>query len=208
MKYIQTFFIGAIAVLAISLIPHIFESVYASIFALALFFIVLWLAHKVGEHFHHGHTHEGDSSLDASIGITLITVNILHPLVDGFALYSTYSLQNRYLFFSVLVGVVIHEIFRQSALAVIFKEFGFRAWKVILPAFVGMTFGWLLGVVGGNLPEVLEPYIDSLTFGAYVFIVAEHLFAHKEVFKEKKHIYWLILGIILATIFIMFFKAH
>lgn len=208
MKYIQTFVIGAIAVLAISLIPHIFESIPASIFAIALLFIVLWLAYKVGEHFHHGHTHEGDSNLDASIGVTLIVVNILHPLVDGFALYSTYSLQGKYLFISILVGVIVHEIFRQSALVIVFKQFGFRAWKVILPAFAGMTFGWLLGVVGGTLPEALEPYIDVLTFGAYVFIVAEHLFAHKEAIKEKKHIYWLVLGIVLATIFITFFSAH
>jgi zinc transporter ZupT len=207
-KYIQTFFIGAIAVLAVSLIPHIFESVAASVFSLILLFIVLLLARKVGDHFHHGHTHEGDSNLDASIGVTLVVVNILHPLVDGFALYSTYSSQSRYLFASVLVGVVIHEIFRQSALAVVFKEFGFRAWKVVLPAIVGMTFGWLLGVVGGTLPEALKPYIDTLTFGAYVFIVSEHLFAHREVLKEKKHVYWLIFGIVLATIFITFFKAH
>ena len=208
MKYIQTFVIGAIAVLALSLIPHIFESVFASIFTLVLFFVVLWLAQKVGEHFHHSHTHEGDSNLDASIGVTLIVVNILHPLVDGFALYSTYSSQGKYLFISVFVGVIIHEIFRQSALVVVFRQFGFRAWKVILPAFVGMTFGWLLGVVGGTLPEVLEPYIDALTFGAYIFIVVEHLFAHKEVFKEKKHIFWLVLGIVIATIFITFFKVH
>ncbi len=129
-------------------------------------------------------------------------------MVDGFALYATYASGNKYFFTSVLIGIVVHEIFRQSALVVVFKEFGFRAWKVVLPAFAGMTFGWLLGVVGGKLPAGLEPYIDALTFGAYVFIVAEHLFAHKEVVKEKKHIYWLVAGVMLAFIFISFFRAH
>lgn len=208
MKYLQTFVIGCIFVLAISLVPHIAENNWATVFALLLLTTVVWFAYKVGEHFHHGHTHEGDSSLDSSIGFSLIGVNILHPMVDGFALYGTYTSESKYLFLSILIGVVIHEVFRQSALIVVFKEFGFRAWNVVLLAFTGMTFGWLIGVIGGNLPVVLEPYIDALTFGAYAFIVFEYLFAHQETFKNRKLIYSLFFGILVAIIFITLFRAH
>lgn len=188
--------------------PHIVESIYATLFAIVLLFIIVFFARKVGEHFHHRHTHEGDSNLDSSIGFSLITANILHPLVDGFALYSIYSLQGSYLFISVFVGILIHEIFRQSALVVVFKEFGFQPWKVILPAIVGMAFGWLIGVIGGNLPDGLEPYIDTLTFGAYTFIVAEYFFAHKDTFKNRRLIYFLFLGILMTLIFVNIFRAH
>ncbi len=208
MKYLQSAVVGCILVLAISLIPHIIENKVATIFGLALFAFVLWLAHKVGEHFHHGHTHEGDSELDNSIGATLVMVNIFHPLVDGFALYGTYSNGNMYIFVSVLVGVVVHEIFRQSALLLIFREFGFKSWKVVLPAVAGLCFGWLLGVVGGVLPPALEPYIDVLTFCAYAFIVAEHIFAHKEILKKKSLFLTLCAGVVVAVVFVMFFKGH
>jgi zinc transporter ZupT len=208
MKHLQTAVLGCIAVLAISLIPHIVENVYALLFAGVLLLVVIWIAHKVGEHFHHGHTHEGDSDLDTSIGITLIAVNILHPMVDGFALSGTYLTQGKYIFVSVLAGIAIHEIFRQSALIVIFRQFGFKGWKVILPALGGMAFGWLFGTLGRHLPQSLEPYIDAVTFNAYAFIVAEQLFAHKGDYKKRGFLYALVFGIVIAGIFITFFKAH
>ncbi len=208
MKYLQTAVIGCIAVLAISLLPHIIENRLATFFGIVLFIFVLWIARKVGEHFHYGHTHEGDSELDNSIGATLVMVNIFHPLIDGFALYGTYASGNKYLFASVFVGVIVHEIFRQSALVLVFREFGFKSWKVILPAFAGMSFGWLLGVVGGVLPSTVEPYIDVLTFSAYTFIVAEHVFAHKEVFKKRNLFLTLCTGIVIATLFVLLFKGH
>jgi zinc transporter ZupT len=208
MKYLQNAVIGCIFILALSLAPHILENVSASIFALVVLVGVIFVARKVGEHFHHGHTHEGDSELDTSIGITLVVVNILHPMVDGFALYGTYALQGHYIFISVLVGIVVHEIFRQSALILIFRQFGFSAWKVVLPALTGMALGVVLGRIGGHLPPSVEPYIDALTFNAYMFIVAEQLFAHKEGCKKRSFIYAFIVGIVIALIFITFFKAH
>lgn len=208
MKYLQTIVIGALCILAGSLIPHIFESIPATFFAGVLFAFVWWGAKKVGKHFCFDHTHEGDSELDRSIIVTLFMVNMLHPLVDGFALYGTYSSQNRYLFTSVLVGVLVHEIFRQSALTVVFRQFGFSAWKVVLPAFSGMAFGWLLGVLGGNLPESIEPYIDAVTFAAYAFIILEHFFAHPKLLKNKAHKIALIAGLLIAAIFILFFSTH
>jgi zinc transporter ZupT len=208
MKYLQTAVIGCIAVLAISLLPHIIENRLATLFGIVFFVFVLWIAHKVGEHFHHGHTHEGDSELDKSIGATLIIVNVFHPLVDGFALYGTYASGNKYIFASVFVGVILHEIFRQSALVLVFREFGFKSWKVILPAFTGLSFGWLLGVVGGVLPSAIEPYIDVLTFCAYSFIVSEHIFAHKEVLKKRSLLLTLLAGILVALVFVTLFKAH
>lgn len=208
MKYIQTAVIGCIAVLAISLIPHIIESITATVLGILLFLLVLWMAKKVGEHFHHGHTHEGDSGLDTSIGVTLIAVNILHPMVDGFALSGTYLTQGKYLFVSVLIGIVVHEIFRQSALVVIFRQFGFKAWKVVLPALGGMAFGWLFGTLGRHLPQNLEPYIDAVTFNAYAFIVAEQLFAHKEDCKKRTFLYTFIIGVVVALVFTTLFKAH
>ena len=207
MNYIQTIVIGCIAVLAGSLVPHITESISATVFAGALLLFIIWIARKVGQHFSHGHTHDGDSSLDSSIGVTLFVVNVLHPLVDGFALYQTYINQSRYLFFSVLVGIALHELFRQSALIVVFRQFGFAGWKVVLPALAGIGFGAFLGMMGGNLSPTLEPYIDALTFGAYVFIVAEHLFAHKEVFKKRNLVFALIAGVAVATIFVAFFNS-
>lgn len=208
MKYLQKAVVGCILILALSLIPHIVENVRVSIFAVIVLVGVIFVAHKVGEHFHHGHTHEGDSELDTSIGITLVVVNILHPMVDGFALYGTYALQSRYIFISVLIGIVVHEIFRQSALIVVFRQFGFAAWKVVLPALAGMALGAVLGKIGGHLPSSVEPYIDALTFNAYMFIVAEQLFAHKEGCKKRSFIYAFISGIVIALIFITFFKAH
>ncbi len=209
MKYIQTFVIGCILVLAVSLVPHIIESRRAFIFGFLFFIFIVWGAQKVAHHFSFHHTHEGDSEVDKSISATLLTVNVLHPMVDGFALYGAYvALHNTYLFTSVLVGITVHEIFRQSALVIVFKEFGFKAWKVILPALGGMALGGLLGVFGGKLPAGLEPYIDALTFGAYTFIVAEHLFAHKEVFKKRNLVFALIAGIVVAFIFVSLFRAH
>ncbi len=209
MKYLQTFVIGAIAVLALSLAPHIAESTGASVLGVFLFIFVIWAAKIVADHFSFHHTHDGDSEVDTSISATLFTVNILHPMVDGFALYGAYlALGSTYLFTSVLVGIVVHELFRQSALIVVFREFGFKAWKVIVPALGGMALGGILGIFGGTLPSWLEPYIDMITFGAYVFIVAEHLFAHKEVMKKKSLIAALTAGVILASVFIVFFKAH
>lgn len=209
MKYIQTFVIGCILVLAISLIPHIAESRNASILGVLFLIFVLWGAKVVAEHFSFHHTHEGDSDVDKSISATLFTVNVLHPMVDGFALYGVYSsLNSSVLFTSVLVGIVVHEIFRQSALVVVFRGFGFKARKVILPALFGMALGLFLGMVGGIMPTWIEPYIDVLTFGAYAFIVAEHLFAHKEIFKKRSLIFALILGIGIATVFVTLFKAH
>lgn len=208
MKYLQTFVIGCIAVLAISLTPHISTSTWASVFAAVLVVVVVWGAKKVANHFCFEHTHAGDSEVDTSIGATLVAVNILHPLVDGIALYGTYRSGNTYLFISLLVGIVVHEIFRQSALVIVFRQFGFMAWKVIVPAIAGMGFGWFLGGLGGELPAGLEPYIDALTFGAYTFIVAEYVFAHKEIVKKRTSVFALIAGIVIAVIFTIFFEVH
>ncbi len=169
--------------------------------------IAMWLAKKTKRHFHGAHTHAGDSAFDVVGPVLLFATNILHPAVDGFSVYETFTRAGSAAGIVALVGIVLHEVIRQWALIVTLAKMNIRrGWAIVVTALFGLLLGVCLGVFGTRILQDNESIIDIATLFAYAFIIAEFWQGDH---VEKKRGKWLVvvLGVVTGVVYLVVFRG-
>ncbi len=174
---------------------------------IAVILFAVFFAKKTAHHFHGHHTHAGDSPLDIVGIIVLFAANILHPAVDGFSIVETFGIGGIAAGALFIGGVVLHEIFRQSALVAAFKTMGIRWGWVLVTALLGISFGVGAGFLGTEVFHEYEHSIDLVTLFAYTFIIAEFHFSNHEE-PKKQSLWFVVLGMLIGTILSLISKTH
>lgn len=204
---LSTLIMGVIGTLGLFLVWETLETWWVFVLALVLIGCGIFLAKKAAHHFHGHHHHAGDSLIDTiPIGV-LFLANILHPAVDGFSVFQTFS-HKGVVAGAVIIGlVVLHEIIRQAALIAVFRTMGIRWYWVVGTAFLGITVGATLGILGSSLIEKYEYIADLATVFAYSFIVTEY-YLHAKEGKGNWKMFWVIIGILIAVLLQHYMHLH
>lgn len=199
--------IGFLLVFIALMLRELAQSPLLLVGAAAAVLLAVGLAKKTAHHFHGHHTHTGDSPLDAVAIAVLFAANILHPAVDGFSTFETFEIGGAAAGVLFAGSVVLHEIFRQSALIAAFSTMQVRWGWVVGTALAGIGLGVGTGFLGSEVFHEHERIIDLVTLFAYAFIIAEFHFSGHQNYKKQS--WWLImLGIILGTALSLIAKAH
>lgn len=199
---------GFLLVFVLILGAELLASPLLILIGVVLIGLAVWFAKHTAHHFHGHHHHAGDALIDAVPVAMLFIANIFHPAVDGLSWYETFT--DRGLLVGVFFGlsIVLHEIIRQSALITAFKEMSIKWYWVVLTALVGIASGIGAGYFNATFFHDYEHIADLVTLFAYVFIIAEFHFAHKD-HGNKKASFWLIVaGIILGGVLAYLTHAH
>ena len=190
--------IGVIATLGILLILETTDTWWVFVLALAFVGCGVYLARKTNHHFHGHHHHRGDSLIDTvPLGILLLA-NVLHPMVDGFSVFQTFSHEGMVEGLLIASVVLLHECIRQAALIPVFKTLGIKWYWVIGVTLVSIAGGGVLSILGSSLVERYEYIADLATIFAYTFIVSEY-YLHAKEGKGSWKMFWAIVGILLAV---------
>lgn len=166
----------------------------------------VYLAKKVSKHFHHDHHHGLDSAIDMVAPAVLLIANFLHPAVDGFSLFHAFEHEGVLGAIIVGVGILLHEILRQSAMVTVFRPLGIKRFVVIGTALAGILLGVGLGALEVSFLERYEFVADFAMVFAYSFIIAEYYY-HNHAVVSKKQKWWGVLGIAIA-LSLHFFVGH
>ncbi len=167
--------------------------------AVLLAYIVVKKTHV---HFTQNHHHQGDSVIDSIPFWVVMIANIFHPAIDGFSFWEVF--QNEGLIAGVIVGVgiVLHEIVRQSGLVLVLKQYGIK-WFVIVST---ALFGILIGVVGAithaDFFHTYEYVAEITALFAYGFIIFDGI--HHKLTKK-----WpLPFGVLIGICLVLFLQHH
>jgi len=191
--------IGFIATLGISIGWELRDNPMLFAGGVALIFLAIYLAKKTAHHFHGHHHHAADSAIDIVAPTVLFLANILHPAVDGFSFFQTLSHGGVVSAVIVGVGIILHEILRQSALITAFRPMGIRWYFVLITAVMGIGLGIGLGVVESAFIEKYEYIADLATIFAYSFVIAEYYY-HNHGQVAAKRSWWVLVGGIAAVL--------
>lgn len=204
---IRSVITGFLLVLIVSLVREVVETPINIFYTSLIILGAIYLAKKTAHHFHGDHTHTGDSAIDGVAISVLFFANILHPAVDGFSFFETLSREGYATGIILGASIVVHELFRQSAIIVAFRNMGVKWYWVVTTAFGGIILGILGGMYGSNIFERHEIIIDFATLFAYVFIISEFSYSHKES-SARTNIIYVIIGAMLAVVLSVFFQGH
>lgn len=197
-------FIGLLLVFSISILRTL--SVREVVFALVAAGTAILLARKTAAHFHGMHTHGGDSPIDAVAPTVLFLANILHPAVDGFSLYETIQKGGAIAGVAMGLGIVVHEVFRQSALIAALRSFGIAWYFTVITALIGIGIGVVSGLLGTEALTRHEWLIDIATIFAYAFIIAEfYLSGHGE---RSKTVPYTSIGVAIGVVLVVYIGTH
>ena len=193
------FVTGFLLSLIIFLVKEISSDPFNIFFGILLIFVAVFVAKKTAHHFHDEHTHVGDSTFDIVAIAILFLVNIFHPAVDGFSFYEI-SFREGIVAGSIFgLGIIFHEVVRQSVLVTVFKNMGIRWYWVVSTAVLGIALGVATGFLSSNFLEQYEWIIDLTTLFAYSFIVSEFYFSGHFISK-KSRMGFLAIGILVGVI--------
>ena len=194
---------GFLLVFAFHIASDLFVVFWQAILSGLLLVGAVLLARATAHHFHAGHHHPGDSPLDVVAVSVLLLANVLHPAVDGFSLYETFQLGGIAAGIVYAGSVLLHEIFRQSALITVFSAMQISWFWVVTTALLGMGGGMLAGILGTTFLHQYEVVVEMATLFAYGFIIAEFYFAHPHSQIKKPWIFLLggiVLGIVITVL--------
>jgi hypothetical protein len=203
----RSFVIGFLLVLTGSIYLELFEAPVHFFTGIIFLVIGVYFAQKTVRHFHFDHQHTGDSIVDSVPLITLLLANILHPAVDGLSWYETFT--GRGLFAGIIFGIsiVLHEIFRQTALIDAFKKLQIKGYVVIVTAVLGTGIGIATGFFNTTFFHRYEYIADFATLFAYGFVIGEYFLGHHHNKKDMAKNISLVFGILLGIAFIVFTKS-
>jgi len=198
--------IGFIGVLGIHILWELHEAPLLMCGGLVLALVAIYLAKKTAQHFHGHHHHAADSAIDIVAPTVLFLANILHPAVDGFSFYQTLQGSGVVAASIVGVGIILHEILRQSALVSAFRPMGIRWYVVLITAVIGIASGIGLGVAESAVIEKYEYIADLATIFAYSFVIAEFYY-HKHSHTMSKKSWWIVVGGLIALVIQYYMSA-
>ena len=199
--------IGFIGTLGLYIAWEIRTEPWLLVTAVVLILLALYLAKKTAQHFHGHHHHAADSAIDIVAPIVLLLANILHPAVDGFSFFQTLTNDGVIPAAIIGVGIVLHEILRQSALVTAFRPLGVRWYFVLVTALIGIASGIGLGIAESALVEKYEYIADLATIFAYSFVIAEFYF-HNHGTALQRRSWWILVGGVGALLLQHYMSAH
>lgn len=199
--------IGFITALMILISIELAQNILLISAAIILVTTAVYLAKKTAHHFHVDHHHVGDSTIDAVAPIVLFLANILHPAVDGFSLFQTFTRSGVLAASIIGGGIVVHEILRQSALIAVFKNVGIKWYWILSTATIGIFCGIGIGIVESTVIENYEYIADLATVFAYSFVIAEYYYHNPGVIMQKRSL-WAFVGILSALLLHFFLSGH
>jgi hypothetical protein len=168
--------------------------------ALLLGVLTLYLAKKTAQHFHGGHTHEGDAVVDFAAPAMLLLANILHPALDGFTWHQVLTREGFASAALVGLGIILHEIVRQSALISAFEPYGIKWQGIVFTAAIGILLGVGAAILGSTLLARHEVLVDSTAIASYTFVIGEFFFSGH---GTKRSIPFMISGALLGLVFVV-----
>lgn len=198
--------VGLLGAFTFFVLKELIQEPLLFLIAIISMVVAVLLAKKTAQHFHAGHTHAGDSPLDVVAVSVLFLANILHPAVDGFSIHQIFTNGGIVAGGVFVGGVILHEVFRQSALVPAFKAMGVGWYWVVSTAVVGIGLGIGMGVIGSYVLDKHEGVIDIATVFAYTFIISE-FYAVDHGFKKNTPKF-VLAGIVIGTILSLFVNAH
>jgi zinc transporter ZupT len=196
--------IGFLLVFIVELFAGISDSALYIGIAIVLSTFAWFLSKYVAQHFH-AHTDVGIAQVTATS--VLFLANIFHPAIDGFSFYQTSVSEGLVTGIFFAVSIVIHELFRQTALITAFAQMGIKRRWVIGTALLGVGIGISAGLFGTHILQTHERIVDIVTLFAYVFIIGEFWHAGHAKDTQKMSLF-VTLGIVIGVFLSIFFKAH
>lgn len=195
--------------LTFDLLPELLESkkIYLIIPGI-IGFSLLIILDKLIPHHHHEHSenkcdiHDHDLHLN-HIGIVTIISLAIHNMLEGLTLYSV-TLNSLNSGILMMIGVSLHNIplgFQIGNSIDNHKYNKFLIFFLCISSFLGA----LIIIIFGNLNEIIENILLSLTFGMLLYILIFELFNEiKSSLKKKETIYGIIIGVVILIVTYLF----
>ncbi|MDD5198110.1 MAG: ZIP family metal transporter [Candidatus Gracilibacteria bacterium] len=158
--------LGAGSMLAVSLVHILTESLESSNIAIYAFmggFLIIYLVEELltkhrNDHKHGDHTHEDPHEHYNHVALVTLIAIFIHTIFDGLGIRAGFGISS-ILGYSILFGVVIHQIPISLSLAAIFQESGFQR-KTQIGALVLFA---LAAPIGFYLSDVLLSYTGEIS---------------------------------------------
>ncbi|MBC7384318.1 MAG: ZIP family metal transporter [Bacteroidia bacterium] len=200
-------FAGAylLAITLLNLIPEVFREFdpYKGLLVLAGFFFQVFLE-KFSEGIEHGHLHVHYNLKNRVIPIGIIASMSVHSFTEGIPVGSLLNNENTS-FFSLLIGIIIHEIPAAFALISILKSIRLSHTALIYIAVIYSS----MALAGSSISILLEANIDTGIFDYFMaFVIGTFLHISTTILFEsseqhhftKQKLIAVLLGIGAATL--------
>jgi zinc transporter ZupT len=207
-------FAGAylLGITLLSLIPEVFQTFdpYKGLLVLLGFFFQIFLE-RYSEGIEHGHIHMHNHLKNKVIPIGIVASMSLHSFTEGFPLGALWVNQNTS-FYSLLFGIIIHEVPAAFALLSILK--GIQLSNISLRN-ISLIYGFmaLLGAaisvyLKASINEEFFDYFMAFVVGTFLHISTTILFENSEQHHfSKQKLIAVLLGIGIAAVISIGFHA-
>lgn len=194
-----------LAITLLALIPEVFQvfDPYKGLLVLGGFFFQVFLE-KYSEGIEHGHIHVHHHLKNRVIPFGVVASMSLHSFTEGIPVGSFLMNENQS-FYSLLIGIIIHEIPAAFALISILKGIHIKQNSLV---FIGVLYS-CMALFGSSISIFLEANIDTGVFDYFMaFVIGTFLHISTTILFEsseqhhftKQKIFAVILGIGVATL--------
>ncbi len=194
-----------LAITLLNLIPEVFQvfDPYKGLLVLGGFFFQVFLE-KFSEGIEHGHMHVHHHLKYKVIPIGIVASMSLHSFTEGIPVGS-FLMNENHSFYSLLIGIIIHEIPAAFALISILKGIQIKQVSLI---YIGIIYS-CMSLLGSSLSIFLEANIDTGIFDYFMaFVIGTFLHISTTILFEsseehhftRQKIVAVLLGIGVATL--------
>ncbi len=173
-----------LAVTFLNLIPEVFSEYnhYKGILVLAGFFFQIFLE-RFSEGIEHGHMHLQHKVKTHVVPVGIVLSLSIHSFTEGIPLGALVS--NDKSFYSLLFGIVIHEVPASFALITILKSLKLNTRQL---AFVAIVYA-IMSPAGALFSNIIEMYINSNMFNYFIaFVIGTFLHISTTIlFENSEH---------------------
>jgi len=200
-------FAGAylLGITLLNLIPEVFQSFnpYKGLLVLAGFFFQIFLE-RFSEGIEHGHLHIHHHLKNKVIPIGIVASMSLHSFTEGIPLGSL-LMNNSTNFYSLLFGIILHEIPAAFALISILKGIHIPNASLTRISFIYGSMALLGSAISiylkASINEEFFDYFMAFVIGTFLHISTTILFENSEQHHfSKKKLFAVVVGIGLATL--------
>ena len=194
-----------LAITLLNLIPEVFQvfDPYKGLLVLGGFFFQVFLE-KYSEGIEHGHMHVHHHLRHKVIPIGIVASMSIHSFTEGIPLGSLLG-SDTHSFYSLLIGIIIHEIPAAFALISILKGIQIKQTSLV---YIGIIYS-IMSLTGASISVFAEANIDSGIFDYFMaFVIGTFLHISTTILFEssdqhhftKQKIMAVVLGIAMATL--------
>ena len=180
-----------LAVTFLNLIPEVFSEYnhYKGILVLSGFFFQIFLE-RYSEGIEHGHMHLHKKVKNNVVPVGIVLSLSIHSFTEGIPLGAL--IDNDKSFYSLLIGIIIHEVPASFALITIMKSLHLSMKQLLFVSFIYAIMS-PMGAVSSNIVEMyLNPasfnYFMAFVIGTFLHISTTILFENSEhhIFSKQK----------------------